>query len=39
MKTIFYTILSNILYILVLLLGVKPACWWFLHQPRVPKLK
>ncbi|MDF2986587.1 MAG: hypothetical protein K0R50_2097 [Eubacterium sp.] len=39
MKAFFYTILSSILYILVLLFGVKPACIWWFYQPRVPKLK
>ncbi len=39
MKAFLFTILSSLLYILVLLFGVKPACFWGLHQPKVPNLK
>ncbi len=39
MKIFIYKIISVFLYILVLIGGVKPACFWFLYQPRVPKLK
>ncbi|WP_162178052.1 cyclic lactone autoinducer peptide [Ruminiclostridium cellobioparum] len=39
MKIFFYSILSSLLYIIVLLFGVKPACMWGFHQPRVPKIQ
>ena len=39
MKIFFYTVFSSFLYILVLLFGIKPACFWWMHQPRIPKLK
>ena len=39
MKIFFYTILSSFLYLMVLIGGVKPACIWFLYQPRVPKVQ
>lgn len=39
MKAFLFSILSSLLYVLVLLFGVKPACFWGLHQPKVPNLK
>lgn len=38
MKFFFYSILASLLYIMVLLFGVKPACVLGFHQPRVPKI-
>ncbi|MHB8065468.1 MAG: cyclic lactone autoinducer peptide [Ruminiclostridium sp.] len=39
MKLFFYTILASFLYFLVSIGGVKPACCWFVYQPRVPTIK
>ncbi len=39
MKLFIYTILSSLLYLLVLIGGIKPACTWGFHQPRVPNIK
>jgi cyclic lactone autoinducer peptide len=38
MKIFFYSLLSNLLFAMVLIGGVKPACFWFLYQPKVPKI-
>ncbi|MHB8065032.1 MAG: cyclic lactone autoinducer peptide [Ruminiclostridium sp.] len=39
MKIFLYTVLASLLYAMVLIGGVKPACFWGFHQPRVPNIK
>lgn len=34
-----YNILSSFLVLMVVIGGIRPACLWFFHQPRVPKIQ